>query len=50
MKTSFTTLACPDWTIDRVIDAAVESKYDAIDLRGHSRQDLTVNAVTASTA
>ena len=27
MKTSFTTLACPDWTVDRVIDAAVESIY-----------------------
>ena len=35
MKTSFTTLACPDWTIDRVVDAAVESKYDAIDFRGY---------------
>ena len=35
MKTSFTTLACPDWTVDRVIDAAVESKYDAIDFRGY---------------
>ena len=35
MKTSFTTLACPDWTIDRVIDAAVANKYDAIDFRGY---------------
>ena len=35
MKTSFTTLACPDWTIDRVVDAAVENKYDAIDFRGY---------------
>ena len=35
MKTSFTTLACPNWTIDRVIDAAVENKYDAIDFRGY---------------
>ena len=35
MKTSFTTLACPDWTIDRVIDVAVENKYDAIDFRGY---------------
>ena len=35
MKTSFTTLGCPNWTIDRVIDAAVENKYDAIDFRGY---------------
>lgn len=35
MKLSFTTLACPDWTIDRVIGAAVENKYDAIDFRGY---------------
>ena len=35
MKTSFTTLACPNWTIDRIIDTAVGSKYDAIDFRGY---------------
>lgn len=35
MKISFTTLACPDWAIDRVIGAAVENKYDAIDFRGY---------------
>ena len=35
MKISYTTLACPEWTIDRVIDAAVASKYDAIDFRGY---------------
>ena len=35
MKISYTTLGCPEWTIDRVIDAAVASKYDAIDFRGY---------------
>lgn len=35
MKTSYTTLACPGWTIDRIVDAAVDNKYDAIDFRGY---------------
>ena len=35
MKLSYTTLACPAWTIDRVIEFAVASRYDAIDFRGY---------------
>lgn len=35
MKLSFTTLACPTWTLDKVVAAAVENQYDAIDFRGY---------------
>ncbi len=35
MKLSFSTLSCPDWTLDQIIDAAVKSRYDAIDFRGY---------------
>ena len=34
-KTSFTTLACPAWTIDRVVAAAVANGYGAVDFRGY---------------
>ena len=35
MKLSYSTLSCPDWSIGQIIDAAVASKYDAIDFRGY---------------
>lgn len=35
MKLSFTTLACPGWDISKIVDAAVASRYDAIDFRGY---------------
>ena len=34
MKIAFTTLACPDWTLDEIIDNAAAYGYDAIDFRG----------------
>ena len=34
MKLAFTTLACPAWTVARVVGAAVANRYDAIDFRG----------------
>ena len=33
MKTSFSTLACPTWTLARVIEIAVSSGYDGVELR-----------------
>ena len=35
MKLSYTTLACPSWDIARIVEAAVASRYDAIDFRGY---------------
>jgi len=36
MKLSFTTLGCPDWSLERIIDSAVKFGFDAIDFRGLS--------------
>jgi sugar phosphate isomerase/epimerase len=33
MKTSFSTLACPTWTLSQVIEIAVSSGYDGVELR-----------------
>jgi sugar phosphate isomerase/epimerase len=33
MKMSFSTLACPTWTLGQAVDIAVRSGYDAIELR-----------------
>ena len=38
MKISFTTLACPDWTLAEVIDRGAEAGYDAVDFRGLNGQ------------
>ena len=38
MKTSFSTLACPDWNLSQVIAAAVKYGYDGIELRVLSRE------------
>ena len=38
MKTSFSTLACPDWHLSQVIDAAANYGYDGIELRVISRE------------
>ncbi len=35
MKLSCTTLGCPAWDIARIVEAAVASRYDAIDFRGY---------------
>lgn len=34
MKLAFSTLGCPDWTFDEVLDHAQAMGYDAIELRG----------------
>jgi len=33
MKTSFSTLACPDWSLDQVLEAAVSYGFDGVELR-----------------
>src|SRR3954467_14573997 len=38
MKTSFSTLACPDWSLDQVLDAAQTYGYDGVELRVLSRE------------
>ena len=39
---SFTTLGCPDWTFETILNFADENGYDGIELRGILRQlDLT---------
>lgn len=35
MKLSFTTLACPSWDVDRIVAAAVDNRYGAVDFRGY---------------
>ncbi len=39
MKISFSTLACADWTFSRILDLAVKSKFDGIELRFVENQD-----------
>jgi len=39
VKTSFSTLACPDWTIAQAIAIASSSKYDGIELRFVENED-----------
>ena len=34
-RLSFTSLACPEWDIARIVTAAVENRYAAIDFRGY---------------
>ena len=41
-KLSFSTLACPDWTLEEIIHFASSNKYKGIELRGIKRElDLT---------
>ncbi len=37
-KTSFSTLACPDWNLDQVLAAAVSYGFDGVELRVISRE------------
>jgi sugar phosphate isomerase/epimerase len=39
MKLSFSTLACPDWTLEQVVDLAVEESYNGIELRFLENED-----------
>jgi sugar phosphate isomerase/epimerase len=34
MKLSFTTLGCPDWTLQEIVENAAQMGYDGIDFRG----------------
>ena len=39
---SFSTLGCPDWTFEKVLDFAAANNYSGIELRGIQRElDLT---------
>lgn len=38
MKTSFSTLACPDWSLDQVLEAAGNYGFDGVELRVISRE------------
>ena len=34
MKLSFSTLGCPDWSFDKIIDFARDNQYSGIEVRG----------------
>ncbi|TDO93911.1 sugar phosphate isomerase/epimerase [Halanaerobium saccharolyticum] len=34
MKLSFSTLSCPDWNIDKIINFALKNNFDGVELRG----------------
>ena len=41
-RLSFTTLGCPDWTLDQIINFARDNHYTGLELRGILREmDLT---------
>jgi sugar phosphate isomerase/epimerase len=41
-KLSFSTLGCPDWSFDEIVNFAAENKYDGLEFRGIKRElDLT---------
>lgn len=35
---SFSTLGCPDWTLDKILDVAVANQYKGIEIRGIQRE------------
>lgn len=39
MKISFSTLACPDWTLDKIIEIAVQEGFQGIELRFIEQDD-----------
>src|SRR5947208_11502459 len=38
LRLSFSTLGCPDWSFDKIIDFARDNQYTAIEVRGILRQ------------
>ena len=43
---SFSTLGCPDWPFEKIVQFAADNKYDAIEIRGIQRElDLTKTSV-----
>jgi sugar phosphate isomerase/epimerase len=37
-KTSFSTLGCPDWSLDQIVSFAVKNNFSALEIRGIQRQ------------
>ena len=35
---AFSTLGCPDWTLDKILDVAVQNNYNGIEIRGIQRE------------
>ncbi len=45
MKLAYSTLACPDWTIEKIVSVGVENGYEGIEFRGLGADvDLTKSA------
>ncbi|MEM0983404.1 MAG: TIM barrel protein [Planctomycetota bacterium] len=42
MKTAFSTVACPDWTLAEVADFAAETGFDGVELRTFGHNDTTM--------
>ncbi len=38
MKLSFSTLGCPEWDMDKIINWAYRNRYDGVELRGYDKQ------------
>ena len=36
MKLAFSTLGCPDWNVDQIVEAARRLRYDGVELRAVS--------------
>jgi sugar phosphate isomerase/epimerase len=48
---SFSTLGCPDWTLDKILDVAVANNYKGIEIRGIQREmDLSKSPLFNSDA
>lgn len=46
MKLSYTTLACPDWDLQKICQMAADAGYDGIDFRGYQTEiDITRHAL-----
>jgi sugar phosphate isomerase/epimerase len=41
MKLAFTTLACPNWSLQQIIDAAQQNGYEGLEFRLHNGEVLT---------
>jgi sugar phosphate isomerase/epimerase len=48
LKLSFTTLGCPEWTLDQIVDNAAQMGFDAVDFRG-LQEYLDITAAPAFT-
>ena len=34
MRLAFSSLSCPAWTLEQIVRAAIENRYDGVELRG----------------